>query len=123
MLKSGDDYRFSRNGWDALVCAFRDTSSIASTFNSNHTLQEFHVPFDDAPNDVRGLVRKNLNKDKFAVARQKILDGHFDDLEAIIRIFGQMDVNFLPYAFSWMGRDSDGFSVMYYCLRYMSWMN
>jgi hypothetical protein len=123
VLKTGDDYRFSRNGWDALVCAVCDTSSIASTFNSNHTLQEFHVPFDDAANDIRGLVRKNLNKDKFAVARQKILDGHFDDLEAIIRIFGQMDVNFLPYAFSWMGRDRDGFSVMYYCLRYMSWMN
>ena len=123
-LVFGDVCHVSRSGWDALVGAMRDTSSIESTYYSNHTLQDLRILHRNiVPDDVTALLRRNGNQNKVAVARQKILDGHFSDLDAILRIFGQMDVNFLPYAFSWMGRDRDGFSVMYYFLRYMSWMN
>lgn len=46
-------YEISRNGWNAVIRTLLDTSSIDSTYNSNHTLQDLRLGFNmGVPNDV-----------------------------------------------------------------------
>ena len=77
-----------------VVC---DASSIDSTMNSNHTLEEFS-PF------VRiDILEMNKNKDKKSVAKLKVLRYHFIgnfDLTAE----ASLDTKSFPHLLAWFGR-------------------
>ena len=49
---------------------------------------------------------------KASVARQKILMHHFTGRDEDILVFAQMPETVMPYAISWIGRDSLGYSLM-----------
>lgn len=99
-------------GWPSVSNLLCDTSSIAATIQSNHTLESIFI--DDAPMAIYSMLYMNRNKNKQAVIRQKILRNH--DL---------YQVNFvpasLPVVFSWLG-DANvchtlGLSQMFQILR------
>ncbi|KAL3771829.1 hypothetical protein ACHAWU_004388 [Discostella pseudostelligera] len=86
VLDFGCFYEITRTGWNGVINAMLNTSSIGNTYNSNHTLQDLRVGYQGVPNDVKALVRRNNNQNKAAVARQKILDCHLSDFEASIHM-------------------------------------
>ena len=76
-----DDWpRITERGWEALSNLLCNKSSIMSTYNSNHTLQDpgdYAYPLDAISKDLVESLELNENKDKVEVARQKILRTHF----------------------------------------------
>ena len=55
----------------------------------------------------------NRSDNKFEVARQKILKYHFSAGQNNIQDIVNMDMKALPRVISWIGRDVDGFSLLY----------
>jgi hypothetical protein len=104
----------------ALANTLCDKSSLVNTFLSNHTLQSiWYVHYH---RDLQSLLVMNRYKNKFEVARKKILATHFGDIDASVRtIFVPMPVPMLPTALSWIGRDRREYSLMYHFLHSMSW--
>ena len=97
-------------GWKAFSPILCDTSSIETTYNSNHTLQDFGKSYVSSqlvlPEEVASLIRCNKNQCKFMVARRKIIEHHFRSTEDNFDIFLDMELQVLPYVISWMGRDT-----------------
>ena len=60
-------------GFDSFLRTICDTSTIKTTYASNHTLQYLHF----RPPDLRQHLELNRNNDKKAVARHKVLMHHF----------------------------------------------
>jgi len=66
------------------------------------------------PDDLFSYLELNKNDNKFEVARQKIIQQHFlrgDNIN--IDEFLDMDVEVLPRAIAWIGRDATGQSLLF----------
>ena len=61
----------------------------------------------------------NKNDDKFDVARQKIIRYHFLNGEDNMQEFVSMELEVLPHAIGWTGRDDTGHSILYQLVRSM----
>jgi hypothetical protein len=104
-------------------------SSILSTFNSNHTLENIsdgmikeEGPFNVLPEDLRRLLQINRNHSNRDAARIKIIKTHFSGSTINVKPFTDiMATNVFPYAIAWMARDIPGMSVLYqfcqHCLK------
>ena len=104
-------------------CDFEKSLSLHS-IRTILTLQStaHHLFYDAVNRDIRSLLDMNRCKNKFEVARKKILASHFGDIDACVRtIFALMPVPTLPTALSWIGRDRREYSMMYHFLHSMSW--
>lgn len=116
----------SEGGWDALSLVLCNVSSILSTFNSNHTLENIKA-YGEVPIVVQTLLRLNDNVNKASVARTKILMHHFSDKDptCVHNIFGPMALTLVPTAISWVGRDRKtfDFSVMYHFVHSVPWLS
>lgn len=139
-LDIGDDCGFIHIEdwvWELLDRVLCDRTSIASTYSSNHTLQEviiydyfrdFRDDFDDdafseVQVNVRDSLHVNENDNKSEVARQKIFERHFAGGSVenvsfargstdIAQVLASMPESVLVHAIEWIGRDSLGYSVM-----------
>jgi len=65
----------SITGWDHVANALCDTTTIASTYTSNHTLVDFGGW--QRPTKISWYLELNKNPDKTMVARIKVIDCHF----------------------------------------------
>ena len=117
-----------------------DSSSILSTYHSNHTLEEVCINSvyrhginsleiltqeSFLPVNLRSLLYFNRENNKNRVARIKIIKAHFSGIDINLKPFADMETNVLPHAIAWMARDdtvdcdADGMSVMYQFLSTM----
>ena len=113
----------SRSGWNVLSNALFDTSTMTSTFCSNHTLQEVFSDSDVTPKDLYCWLETNGKyEDKAQLARTRIIDHHLPDINTSVDIFGSMPRVMVPYALSWIGRDRHEFRMMNHLLRKMPWI-
>ena len=102
----------------ALSRALCDVSSMNATFRSNHTLNEISMNATAPPSSIRALLRMNSNANEFEVARQKILQHHFNN-GGCIQGLVDMDWQILPYALAWAGRDHKGSTLLYRTIKNM----
>ncbi|KAL7458561.1 hypothetical protein ACHAWC_010922 [Mediolabrus comicus] len=89
-------------GWSAFSKLLCDTSTINSTYLSNHTLTRVGCSdYEETPEDIRSYLRVNHWSRKSAVAIYKILRSHPDlDMEP----FFKLKMQFLPAVMSWFER-------------------
>ena len=101
-----------------------NNSSIDATFRSNHTLRmvSMIVPDDsyrsvDLPSHLADMLRlnRNNNNNKFEASRQKILRCHFDGYQT--QEFVDMDLEVLPNALAWCGKDYRGPTLLYHLIQ------
>ena len=107
-------------GWQALADFLCDKTSLESIYTSNHTLQQIYAGYyynDDGPKDhLVSLLELNQNGNKHEVARQKLIRYYFsNDDGGIVKVedFVDMELEVLPYAIAWVGRDDTGHSLLY----------
>lgn len=128
-MKIGGNDSLTMRSWTALSNLLCNASSIESMIMSNHTLhtiydaEEAEVPvievLDGSP-DLEDVLFMNEDGNKVDVVRQKIIQYYFmDDDDIIINIkeFVDMEMNVLPRAISWIGRNGIGCHLMYELLR------
>lgn len=72
-----DVVQLTSNGWDHLAKLLCDTTSIDSTYLSNHTFCEFGSTTSPPSNQVRLYFDMNNNADKQMVGRMKVIHHHF----------------------------------------------
>ncbi|KAL9185942.1 hypothetical protein ACHAXT_003719 [Thalassiosira profunda] len=115
-------YRVSTTstGWGAFASCLCNTSSIAETFASNHTLQLVDTSHDagDIPSDLAFLSQLNGSEDKFGVARRKIIHYHFHDGNNLHDL-ADFEVDLYPRVIAWLGRDLGGLPLLYQFIRGM----
>jgi len=90
-------------GWSALSKLLCDTSSINSTYLSNHTLERIGDDFYD-DSDTPPIIRQYLawnREERIDAAIRKILESH-PDLD--IKPFFHWKLKFLPVIINWFGR-------------------
>jgi hypothetical protein len=108
--------------WSVLSLALCDSSSINSTYSSNHnfhTLQIWNNNREEGiPEDIVTLLRMNKNDDKAEVAHQKILKHHFSGGDAGMGSTG-VPKTLLPSVIEWMGRYKHGYSAIHNLVRGM----
>jgi hypothetical protein len=86
-----------------IVC---NSSSIMSTYNSNHILSELnHYPRCPLPIDLASALQINRDCNVSQAARLKIIKTHFSGRNIITTPFTAMELKVLPNAISWMGRE------------------
>ena len=112
---------FTTTGMDAFTQLLGNKASIMGTFNSNHTLHTMGGPLGErnGSDELVNLLKMSKCGDKSEVARQKILLLHFSGDNMDIQAFVGMELNVLPQALSWAGRDDDGHSLLYELVRGM----
>ena len=114
-----DNTAITNRSWDALHRTVCNTSSIEATLESNHVLH-YVSGRSIGDHDIISSLRLNENQDKKQVARLKIIRNHFLKNDAVdVTEFVDMDVNVLPQAISWIGRedDDDGHCLMFAMLQ------
>jgi hypothetical protein len=82
-----------------------DTSSILSTYNSNHIVEEL-CSEDQCyrlPTHLRYLLRINKENSPSQAARIKIIKAHFSGSNINTQVFNHMELNVHPIAIAWMG--------------------
>eukprot|EP00579_Thalassiosira_antarctica_P030532 CAMPEP_0202030048 /NCGR_PEP_ID=MMETSP0905-20130828/64294_1 /ASSEMBLY_ACC=CAM_ASM_000554 /TAXON_ID=420261 /ORGANISM="Thalassiosira antarctica, Strain CCMP982" /LENGTH=476 /DNA_ID=CAMNT_0048593833 /DNA_START=1937 /DNA_END=3367 /DNA_ORIENTATION=+ len=99
------------NGWAAFSRVLCNTSSIMGTFHSNHTLQKLDEYEGGLPADIRSLLRLNQENSKCQAARLKIIKTHFSGSNIDLQPFIGMELQVMPRAIAWMGRDGSGKST------------
>jgi len=107
------------NGWSAFSSVLCNTSSIVSTFRSNHTLQKLcGEMYEDheclVPEDVASLLRLNRKNSKSQAARLKIIKSHFREgftVQPFVDTDWNMDRAVLPHAIAWMSRSAESGGV------------
>ncbi len=72
-----DVVQLTSNGWDHLANLLCDTTSIDSTYLSNHTLSEFGSTASPPSNQLRLYCNMNNNANKQMVGRMKVIHHHF----------------------------------------------
>jgi len=102
------------DGYAAMTNILCDTSSILSTFYSNHTLEElchksFASPF---PNDLSSLLQINRESSVSQAARLKIINSHFSGSEINMQPFMEMNLNVRPHAIAWMAKDMHMYELL-----------
>ena len=92
----------SSGGWLSFLNLLCATSSINSTYLSNHTLQSFVGRF-RAPDDITSNLELNKTENKGEVAMKKILKhhSHFD-----MKPFFEWEFKVLPIMISWFAKAS-----------------
>jgi len=124
-----DFEELSQEDWRVLSRALYDKSSIDSTYSSNHTLFSLKLDYfentedwlDEVWSGIESLLSMNENRNKAQLARQKILEYHFNlsDEHTDTSVFAGMLDNALPNALEWIGRSRDirTFSIMFNVFR------
>jgi len=112
----------TRRSWDVFSLFLFNKTSIQATYESNHTLCSLSTPGDSNRTLPDHLVSSlQTNGLGTGVARQKILWQYFlsggDSIN--VKQFLDMDMNVLPQAMSWTGREDDGHSLMFTLLQSM----
>jgi hypothetical protein len=102
-------------GYDALTCMLCNSSSILSTFTSNHSLEEVNFEVYDnefeqllcdfLPEELTTLLQINKENNKNQASRLKIINTHFNDNSINMEPFTNMAVNVRPHAIAWMAKD------------------
>jgi hypothetical protein len=113
-----DQVTLSSSSLDALASVLCDKTTIANTWQSNHTLTKLNCGYwVEFPTELATLLKLNMGKYKAEVARKKILMYSVLDEEAVCHVFAPMATTVLPTAIEWIGRDRLGFSAMYYLVQ------
>ncbi len=113
-----DQVTLSSSSLEALARVLCDKTTIANTWQSNHTLTKFNCGWwVEFPTELDSLLEMNKGKDKAEVARKKILLYSGLDEETVCHVFAPMATTVLPTAIEWIGRDRLGFSAMYYLVQ------
>jgi len=117
----------------ALWYVLCNKSSIESIYNSNHTLQR--INFSDRSCGISCIDSQIYYKTKFGepidtylelnksgdskneVARRKVIKYYFDNGDRNIQEIVDMELNELPLAIEWSGRNEAGLSLLYRLLR------
>lgn len=94
------------DGWTAFSHVLCDSTSIMSTYNSNHTLGKIGN-YSWLHNDVQSLLKINRDNTVTAAARLKIIRTHFSGDHVSMQPFTDMELTVLPQALDWMGTDDD----------------
>ena len=93
------------SGWAAFPRVLCNASSIMDTYDSNHTLQRLSEGLERLlPEDVRSMLQLNRANTPSQAARLKIIRTHFTE-GFVAQPFIDMELNVLPNAIAWMGRD------------------
>lgn len=98
------------------LSVIKQQSNVFTIYYSNHTLH--NIENIDTSNTVYHLVIESLlclnkNQDKTAVIRQKILTHYFlSDINSI-EVFVGMFMSFMSHAIEWIGKETNGFTLMY----------
>jgi hypothetical protein len=103
-------------GYDTFICTLCNSSSIMSTFNSNHSLEEIDVEIYDnedeeqllrdfLPEELTSLLQINKENNKNQAARLKIIKTHFSGNSIRMEPLTTMAVNVRPHAIAWMAKD------------------
>jgi len=115
------EIRDGGSAWREMSNTICNPSSIETVLSSNHTLIDLSENL-----GLECLLRLNALPSKREVVRQKIIQyhmfprGYFDDetsseTPSVVNVdaFVGMELNVLPTAISWIGRDDIGLSVLY----------
>ncbi|KAL9186789.1 hypothetical protein ACHAXT_010509 [Thalassiosira profunda] len=110
--------------WEPLAMVLCNRTSIAATFNSNHTLQRLtrkgcrYYSSEEwrLPSDLRNSLIINRENGPVEAARRKILDVHFGG-EFSMDPFLEMDLKVVPRLVSWMARDDHGSTLLFQYVR------
>jgi hypothetical protein len=107
--------KVTSNGYDTFTCTLCNSSSILSTFNSNHSLEEVSFEVYDnefeqllcdvLPEELTTLLQINKENNKNQAARLKIIKTHFSGNDIKMEPFAKMAVNVRPHAIEWMAKD------------------
>lgn len=111
----------SKSGWNPMIQALSDNSSIESTLHSNHTLNRFHSIRSATPKGLYLLLKLNKHAKKIEVAREKIIMNHFTDKDDIFRAFSSMPCEILTNAIELLGKKG-GLSAMFQLLQSMPYL-
>ena len=123
-LATYDFDHVTETGWSALANILCDRTSIDTAYTSNHTLHEVLKDEEDEgndmnviPDDLAELLEINEMYTKSEAARVKIIKYILfeDDGDIDVGVFVGMELNEIPSAMSWMGKEKDdiGLSVLY----------
>ena len=107
-------------GYAAMTNILCDTSSILSTYHSNHTLEElchksFASPF---PNDLSSLLKINKENSVSQAVRLKIINTHFSGSEINMQPFMEMNLSVRPHAIALMAKDVHVYDCSGLCHHY-----
>lgn len=94
---------FDMLGWEALATLVCDTSSINSTFCSNHTIRKI-LP----RRIIKSYLALNQSIDKGQVARQKVMEYHFVLNNFDVRPFMSMDPRYLVHVMAFFSQTREG---------------
>ena len=113
----GYDCKITPDGHVAMTNILCNTSSILSTFNSNHTLvaicHTFDEPFKDyLPNDLLSMLKINRENSVSQAARLKIINTHFSGSDIIMQPFLEMNLSVRPHAIAWMAKDMHSYVLL-----------
>ena len=92
-----------------LLC---NTSSIMSTFHSNHTLERLFPIHSITPRDLRTILQINKENNRIQAARLKIIKTHFCERDINMQPFAHMSMRVRPYAIAWMAKDNHSYQFM-----------
>ena len=119
-LKMSNNFNaVTSNGWSALSNTLCNASNIDSIRSSNHSLHGIGWCISNINSDVVSLMKLNKDENKGEVVRQKIIHYHFLNGNKNIEEFVGMDLNILPHAMGWIGRNDTGRSLSYQLVRSM----
>lgn len=87
---------------------------ILDTYHSNHALEKLHSDDEKSawfnflfPRDLRMCLSINRGNDRIQAARLKIIWKHFSGRVINVQPLTDMELNVLPHAIAWIGRDSN----------------
>ena len=94
-------------GYAALTRMLCNSSSIVSTYHSNHTTEKLCSLSDECklPEEVKTFLRLNKENSKSQAARIKIIKTHLSGCEINMQPFVNMELSIHPHANAWMARD------------------
>jgi len=98
----GENLNITKIGWSYFSHLLCNKSTITSIYESNHTID--YLGPTRLPVDLDNLVKLNEHENKNEVAREKILQYHFQD-SANVQEFRDITLKALPHAISWLGRE------------------
>ena len=97
----------SYDGYAAFSNILCNNASILSTYHSNHSLEKLCWTSNERslPENLMSLLRINKENSNSQAAHIKIIKTHFSGSDINAQIFAHVEVNILPTAIAWMGRD------------------
>jgi len=106
--------------WNPFINILCNKTSITSIVNSNHTLQRIYSYYPEdrhgVLHELNAVLQMNENINKVEVVRQKIIQYHFmDNIETLVG----MELEMMPSAIAWIGRDNIGVSLLYHLAKNM----